>query len=170
VWDAEEFARLVAGVAAELAGRSVEVVGRVLRVLAAKQPVDGLVAEVRDAAVLADVREQLDGLVYPGFVTATGWERLADLPRYLAAIARRLEKLPDNPARDRDWMRRVQAVQGYYRELLDQLSPGEPAGEDLLRIRWMIEELRVSYFAQTLGTAYPISDKRVIRAMDELTP
>jgi len=65
-------------------------------------------------------------------------------------------------------MTRVEAVSAAYRELLDAQPPGESPGPELTRIRWMIEELRVSYFAQTLGTAYPVSDKRIYRVMDEL--
>jgi ATP-dependent helicase HrpA len=59
-------------------------------------------------------------------------------------------------------------VREAYQALLDKLPPGESAGEDLRQIRWMIEELRVSYFAQTLGTPYPVSEKRISPAMDQL--
>ncbi|MGA8112061.1 MAG: ATP-dependent RNA helicase HrpA [Actinocatenispora sp.] len=113
---------------------------------------------------LADIRAQLDALVRPGFVTATGWQRLADLPRYLTAIERRLDKLPANPARDRQLMQGVQQLQQEYQEL----RATRPAGQELAEVRWMLEELRVSYFAQTLGTPYPISDRRVERALDDL--
>ncbi|MGB6223773.1 MAG: DUF3418 domain-containing protein, partial [Pseudonocardiaceae bacterium] len=122
-----------------------------------------------DPAV-ADVREQLAGLLGPGFVTATGAQRLPDLTRYLQAIGRRLDKLTRDPDRDRDWMRRIQTITQAYQQLRRQ--PGrDEVGDDpgLQRIRWMIEELRVSYFAQELRTPYPVSDKRIYQAMDELT-
>jgi ATP-dependent helicase HrpA len=97
--------------------------------------------------------------VYPGFVSATGLDRLPHLVRYLHAAQRRLEKLPENPPRDAELMHRVHAVEQSYREL--PASPGTAA------IRWMIEELRVSFFAQSLGTAHPVSEQRILRAMDE---
>jgi ATP-dependent helicase HrpA len=116
------------------------------------------------AESLADIRAQLAGLVFPGFVTATGLARLPDVVRYLRGVERRLEALPINPQRDRDWMLTVRAVQREYEQLRQEI----PAGEGLRRIRWMIEELRVSYFAQGLGTAHPVSEKRIYRAMEEL--
>ncbi|MDQ2792038.1 MAG: DUF3418 domain-containing protein, partial [Actinomycetota bacterium] len=121
------------------------------------------------APAVADVGAQLTGLVGPGFVTATGAQRLPDLTRYLQAIARRLDKLPRDPDRDRDWMHRVQAVAQAYQQLPQQAgSNGGDESPELQRIRWMIEELRVSYFAQELRTPYPVSDKRIYQAMDAL--
>jgi ATP-dependent helicase HrpA len=120
------------------------------------------------AESLADVREQFAGLIHPGFVAATGWHRLPDLTRYLRAIERRLSKLPENPRRDLDCTLAVQEVLREYRQLLGEVPPDGAAADGLREIRWMIEELRVSYFAQALGTAYPVSDKRIFRAMDDL--
>jgi ATP-dependent helicase HrpA len=65
-------------------------------------------------------------------------------------------------------MARVHEVQREYRDLFDRLRGGGPRAAELARIRWMIEELRVSYFAQGQGTPYPVSDVRIYRAMDEL--
>ena len=138
------------------AGGPLDVVTRVQRVLAAAYQVERRLSGFTSpatAAALGDVRAQLSGLVHRGFVTETGWERLADLPRYLAAIERRLDKLPENPGRDRERMLAVQEIEREYREL--------PPGPQATEIRWMIEELRVNYFAQALGTPYPISDKRM---------
>jgi ATP-dependent helicase HrpA len=117
---------------------------------------------------VADVRTQLWELVGPGFVSATGFQRLGDLPRYLHAMEYRLEKLPGNQRRDLDRMRRVEDVQDAYERLRDELPPGREAARALERIRWMIEELRVSLFAEALGTPQPVSEKRIYRAMDEL--
>jgi ATP-dependent helicase HrpA len=114
------------------------------------------------APAVADVRAQLAALVGPGFVTTTGASRLPDLTRYLQAIERRLDKLPRDPDRDRDWMHRVEAVTQAYQQLRDDVGDGP----EVQRIRWMIEELRVSYFAQQLRTPYPISDKRIHQAID----
>ncbi|MGH8571970.1 MAG: DUF3418 domain-containing protein, partial [Gammaproteobacteria bacterium] len=91
-------------------------------------------------------------------------QRLPDLARYLQAIERRLDKLPRDPDRDRDWMDRVGLVTQAYRKLREDCGEGP----DVERIRWMIEELRISYFAQELRTPYPVSDKRIYRTIDEL--
>jgi ATP-dependent helicase HrpA len=162
-WDAAGFDRLRDHVRAGLADRLLDVVTRVQRVLAAAYQVERRLSGITNlafVAALTDVRAQLSGLIHRGFVTGTGWERLADLPRYLAAIERRLDKLPENPARDRDRTLAVQEIEREYRDL-----PPSPATTG---IRWMIEELRVNYFAQALGTPYPISDKRIFRAIDQL--
>ncbi|MQA12698.1 MAG: ATP-dependent RNA helicase HrpA [Pseudonocardiaceae bacterium] len=158
------YGRLRDAVRAELGATVLDVVGRVQRVLAAAHAAEARLATTSGSAdALADIRTQLAALVGDGFVTATGWERLQDLPRYLQAIERRLEKLPRDPGRDRDLMRDVEAVTREY----EQLTGTAPA-EALTPIRWMIEELRVSYFAQELRTAYPVSVKRIHRAIDEV--
>ncbi|MBO0876794.1 MAG: ATP-dependent RNA helicase HrpA, partial [Pseudonocardia sp.] len=115
---------------------------------------------------LADVRDQLAALVHPGFVAATGAARLPDLVRYLRAAARRLETLPRAPERDRDWMVRVHEVRAAYDELLAAVPPDHALDPGVAEIRWMIEELRVSFFAQGLRTRYPVSEKRIYRAID----
>jgi ATP-dependent helicase HrpA len=171
-WDADGFAKRRDRLHAELGETVLGVVGQVQRVLTEANEVEHRLADTSGPGLepaLADVREQFAGLVYPGFVTATGAARLPDLVRYLRAIDRRLAKLAENPARDREWMAQVHHVAREYRELRDELPPEDPAADGLARIRWMIEELRVSYFAQALGTPYPVSDKRIFRAMDQLT-
>jgi ATP-dependent helicase HrpA len=172
-WSAEGFTKLVDAMRTALTAALTRVVTAVVDVLAAATEVQARLAQVRapgvDAA-LADVRAQLAALVYPGFVTATGAGRLADLTRYLRAASRRLETLPRSPERDRDWMERVHEVQAAYDELLSTLPSGRPLPEAVREIRWMIEELRVSFFAQSLGTKYPVSEKRIYRAIDDLLP
>jgi len=122
------------------------------------------------ADAIADIREQLDRLLPKGFVTRTGASRLADLQRYLTAIARRLERLPQAPNADRERMNRVHAVEDAYHELVQRLSPNRAAAPDVGEIGWMIEELRVSLWAQQLGTARPVSEQRIYRAIDAVTP
>ena len=158
------------GVRAELGDTVVDVVVKVERILTAARGVEATLAGLGGAALepaLTDVRAQLDGLVYRGFVTASGWERLPDVLRYLRAIERRLEKLQADPLRDRRRMRPIEDVQDAYQERLDALPPGRPPDPALRRVRWMIEELRVNAFAQALGTPYPISEERVYRALDQ---
>ena len=119
---------------------------------------------------VADLRAQLDALVCPGFATETGFAQLGELPRYLAAARRRVDKLPHDAGRDAERTRVVADVQAAYDELLGALSPAERSATEVRRIRWMIEELRVSLFAQNLRTAYPISAERVYRAVDDRMP
>jgi ATP-dependent helicase HrpA len=121
-------------------------------------------------ASLADVKEQLAELIRPGFVTEHGVRRLPDLMRYLVAVDRRLQQLPTNAERDRARMAKVKEMRDEYAWLLEQLPAGRPVPQEALEIRWMIEELRVSYFAHALGTAYPISDKRIVKAIDAAAP
>src|SRR5690606_3381842 len=92
--------------------------------------------------------------------------RLGDLARYLTAIGRRLERLPHAPAADRERMERVAAVQAEYDDLRRALAPGRAAATDVQDIARMIEELRVSLWAQQLGTARPVSEQRIYRAID----
>jgi ATP-dependent helicase HrpA len=114
------------------------------------------------------MRAQLFGLIRPGFVTATGPSHLGDLPRYLRGIGRRLEKLPANPARDRTWMAEIQEVQAEYDDLRSALPPHRRDAPDVVAVRWLIEELRISLFAQDLRTPVPVSAVRLFRAMDAL--
>ncbi|RWU12073.1 ATP-dependent RNA helicase HrpA [Pseudidiomarina gelatinasegens] len=112
-----------------------------------------------------DIKDQLDHLVYKGFVSDVGVERLADIPRYLKAIERRLEKLPVDPNKDRLHTLTITDLQQDYQALLSKFPKGQKLPEGVRDIRWMIEELRVSFFAQTLGTRFPISEKRVRQAL-----
>ena len=117
---------------------------------------------------VADVRAHLAGLVFPGFATASGAQRLPDLVRYLRAASRRLESLPQDPPRDAVRMNRIHAIERDRQAFLARLPPERRDDEPVSRLRWMVEELRVSLFAQNLGTAYPISEERIHRAMDDL--
>jgi ATP-dependent helicase HrpA len=146
-----------------------EVLGTVATILGEVAEVERGLRGVSTLSVLpslTDVREQIGALVYPGFVTATGRGRLPDLVRYLRAARHRLEVLPDHPLRDADRMGRVHAVRDEYRHEIAEWPDGRPVPAALTEVRWMIEELRVSFFAQNLRTAYPISEKRILRAID----
>ncbi len=118
------------------------------------------------AAAVADIRAQLGVLAGPGFVAATGAPYLADLTRYLTAIGRRLDKLAQAPRADEERMARVGAVQDAYDELLAALSPTRAGAEDVRDIARMIQEFRVSLWAQQLGTPRPVSEQRIYRAID----
>lgn len=165
VWDAAGFAALRDSVRAALIPTTLDVLKTVEKVLAASHAAAALLPAV-PAATQAAVRAQLDALVYPGFVAATGRRRLVNVLRYVQAIARRLENVRRDPARDRGWQDRIDAVTEVYADWLRRLPPDRRDDDAVREIRWMIEELRVSLFAQSLGTAYAISEQRIYKAMD----
>ncbi|MFF9096112.1 ATP-dependent RNA helicase HrpA [Streptomyces sp. NPDC014802] len=172
-WDEESYRKLYDKVRAEIVDTTVRTVGQVQQVLAAWQACERRLKAVSSPALLAnlrDVRAQLDALVKPGFVTETGLRRLPDLMRYLIAADRRLQQMATNVQRDTTRMEKVREMQDEYAWLLEQLPKGRPVPQQVRDIRWMIEELRVSYFAHALGTAYPVSDKRIVKAIDAAVP
>ncbi|MDX2375872.1 ATP-dependent RNA helicase HrpA [Microbacterium sp. LRZ72] len=116
---------------------------------------------------LNDVRGQLAALLHPGFVSRTGTARLAHLPRYLDAARMRLQGLADNPGRDRQRMSEYERAAAAYVDAGGALPLAEDAAPNLVRARWLLEELRVSLFAQSLGTAEPVSPQRIAKALRE---
>jgi ATP-dependent helicase HrpA len=120
-------------------------------------------------AALADIRAQLGGLIYPGFVAATGYRRLPQLTRYLRGIQYRLDKLAENPGRDAANMAIAQRVEQAYRRAVAELPGPRRDDPDVREVRWMLEELRVSLFAQTLGTLAPVSENRIMAALRRLS-
>jgi ATP-dependent helicase HrpA len=165
-WDEAGFTRLRNHVAGSLASRTAAAVAQAVAVLDAAREVSRRLEPLTAVPLQparADVRAQLARLVHPGFIATTGLDRLADVERYLRAAARRLERLPDATAVDRDRMSTVHELERAYRERLAEV-PGSTA---LREVPWMLEELRVSQFAQSLGTRGPISAKRIRRALAE---
>ncbi len=168
-WDEAGFRQLQAAVKAALFERSAAVLALAGRILGASGRIEARLDDLAAPALrpaVDDVREQLAWLVHPGFLAATGTERLAQVPRYLEAISRRLDKLTSDAARDRERMARVQRLEREYAHLLDAMGPGR-ARHEAEHLRWMVEELRVSLFAQALGTPRPVSEERILRAMDD---
>ncbi|SQD99012.1 DUF3418 domain-containing protein [Parafrankia sp. BMG5.11] len=171
--DEAGFAALLETVRADLADTAWSVVRGTERVLAAAHEISLGVRALGSPALLVtatDLRAQLDTLIHRGFVTETGAERLPDLERYLTAARRRLDRLPADAARDRQLTLRVRKVVEAFNELIDEVGPARAGSEPVQAIRWMIEELRVSLFAQALRTPYPVSEERVYRAIDRLRP
>ncbi|RLK59135.1 ATP-dependent RNA helicase HrpA [Actinokineospora cianjurensis] len=172
-WTEAGFTALRDSVRRSLNETTVDVLDRVRKVVLAWNEVQARLARTRGPIFvdpLRDIREQVAGLVFPGFVTATGVERLPDVERYLRAIDRRLDKLPERPDRDRAWMHTVQDLEDAYHGAVEDLRPSARETPEVRAIWWMIEELRVSYFAQTLGTSGAVSDKRILKAIEALRP
>ncbi|MFI6447309.1 ATP-dependent RNA helicase HrpA [Kitasatospora sp. NPDC050543] len=168
-WDETAYRKLFDKVRADLAELSADTTLKTAMALIAFQKASSRLKTVGSPVLLTavnDVRLHLASLVYPGFVTDSGWRRLPDLKRYLLAVDRRLEALPNHPQRDAQNLLKVQQVQSAYGELLASVPAGRRPSPELRQIRWMIEELRVSFFAQSLGTPTPVSEKRIMKAME----
>ncbi|MEO3751491.1 ATP-dependent RNA helicase HrpA [Streptomyces sp. B6B3] len=173
VWDEESFGKLLDGVRADIVDVTLRVVRQAREVLSAWQACERRLTTLTSPVLrpsVADAREQIAALVHPGFVTEHGAARLPDLLRYLTAVDRRLQQLPQHAERDAARMAKVRQMRDELDWLIEQFPPGQPLPEGVGAIRWMIEELRVSYFAHALGTAYPVSDKRILKAVDAQTP
>ena len=110
------------------------------------------------------MRQRLQTLLAAGFATRTPWAQWPRLPIYLKAMTLRLEKYSGNPARDAAREADIQELEQMWQEKTDSLvKQGQPVSDDLAAFRWMIEELRVSLFAQELKTPYPVSVKRLMK-------
>ena len=172
-WDREGFQRLSASVRSGLHEVTAEVVTQVEAALRLAHSVGARLqdnyADLLQPAV-ADMRAQLSGLIYPGFVAATGYRRLPHLTRYLRGIERRLDKLPENPARDAANMAIARREEQACQQAVADLPAARRDQPDVTEVRWMLEELRISLFAQTLGTQAPVSENRILTALSRLRP
>ncbi|MFY9892017.1 MAG: DUF3418 domain-containing protein, partial [Streptosporangiaceae bacterium] len=169
-WDAEGFARLVAAARDGLAPATARALDAVAQILAEAHEVEirltGATPVPAVAAALADMRAQFGRLIHPGFISEAGARRLPDLVRYLRGIVRRLDKLAGEQARDAERMAAVHRVTAAYETMLAELPPADRDLPGPQSIRWLIEELRVNLFAQVLGTSGPVSEKRIMTAID----
>ncbi|WP_063712589.1 ATP-dependent RNA helicase HrpA [Nocardia concava] len=162
----EQFQALVEKVRPQFTTAVANIVRSVVPVLAEAHRLRAALAESRDRDATDDVTHQLDDLVFPGFIAEWGSARLRELPRYLAAARLRLEALPASANRDRAGMAELDRVHAAYDHLVANLPESRRGGRDIIEIWCMIEELRVSLFAQQLGTPYPVSAKRIEKAID----
>ncbi|SPY32971.1 ATP-dependent RNA helicase HrpA [Pasteurella canis] len=171
VWNETDFDKLRDFIRENLNETTVEIAKQVEQILTLTYELNKRLKGKMDftmAFALSDIKAQLNGLIYQGFVQKTGYARLNDLQRYLQGIDKRIDKLLQDVNRDRAAMLRVEQVNQAYQQLLVKLPKSKPHSDELKEIPYMIEELRVSLFAQQLGTKYPISDKRILNAIKEL--
>jgi ATP-dependent helicase HrpA len=167
-WNLTAFSILRDAVRSDLADTVLSILKQVEQVLGHARTVDKQISRASSPALLAalsDVRGQLEGLIHPGFITETGAKRLPDLDRYLRGMEQRLEKIGANAMRDRSGMAIVQTLTDEYQQRLRAIPAGKYPSPELLEVRWMLEELRISLFAQTIGTPYPVSEKRIRKAL-----
>ncbi len=114
-----------------------------------------------------DIKQQNEMLVFKGFVSASGFDKLDNTIRYLKGILRRLEKVPIDPNQDRLKLIEVNKAVDLYHNVLSKQRKDKPISHELLSTKWMIEELRISLFAQNLGTPQPISLKRIVNHLKD---
>lgn len=172
VWDEAGFEKLRDFVRENLNEVTVDIAQKVEQILTLTYQLNQRLKGKMDftmAFALSDIKSQLAGLVYQGFVQKSGYDRLPDLQRYLQAIDKRIDKLAQDVNRDRAAMLRVEQVQQAYQQLLAKLPKSKPISDEVAEIRYMIEELRVSLFAQQLGTKYQVSDKRVLNLIANIS-
>ncbi len=167
VWDEAGFTALQTHVRTHLVPTVTAVLGAVRPVLAAAQGVRLALSGARGEPAL-DVATQLGALVHPEFVARTGVAHLRDLARYLTAAQRRLDALPGSADRDRAGMVVLARVQAELDALRAALAPERREDPDVVELGWLVQELRVSLFAQSVGTAQPVSEKRVYKALDAI--
>ncbi len=169
-WDEAAFERILAGARADLRSAAADALRAAGQVLVAAAAVEQALQRVVVPALeptVDDARAQLHRLVRPGFVTASGTRRLADVERYVRGIERRLERAGAEPGRDQQRQRQVRAVERDYQKLLAALQPSQVTPR-VVEVGWTIEELRVSLFAQALGSKGQVSPKRITRELDRL--
>ncbi|GAA1870030.1 ATP-dependent RNA helicase HrpA [Pseudonocardia ailaonensis] len=167
-WDAAGFEKLGGVFAQHLGSTTMQVLQAVRGVLERWHPVQSALTELRPGPGVADIRAHLADLMGPHFVEQAGATRLADVARYLQAVGLRIDKLRQDPARDASWTAEVHAVADEYEADLATLPPAVDPPPGLVEVRWMIEELRVSLYAQPMKTRYPVSVKRIQKALDTL--
>ncbi|MEV7828472.1 ATP-dependent RNA helicase HrpA [Microbacterium enclense] len=163
-----EFERVRDAFSAASVERTFQTVSLAAKILLAQREVERAMKDAASITLLGalnDVRGQVKGLLFPGFLSRTGLTRLQHYPRYLAGALERVKTLSDNPGRDRQRMTEYERAAAGFVEAggTVPLPAGAPA--NLVQTRWLLEELRVSLFAQRLGTAEPVSPQRIAKAL-----
>jgi len=167
VRDAVAYAALREAVRRDLEDTVFRLVADLVAVLTVARELDGAIRSATSLALLntlQDIRDQAAALVHDGFVAETGAARLPHLVRYLKAARHRLSKAADDPHRDAETAWRIRELEDAYadaRARAARSAPDAARAAALAEVRWMLEELRVSLFAQQLGTPGPISEKRI---------
>jgi len=171
VRDAAAYAGLLAHVRAHLEERVHQVIRLVVATLDANRELEAAIKGATSMFLLntlTEVRDQVAKLVRPGFISATPPERLVHLPRYLRAAQRRIERAQQNVHQDASLAWTIGELEDAYETAVDaseRLAPDPARDATLEEVRWLIEELRVSFFAQQLGTPVKVSEKRIRKAL-----
>jgi ATP-dependent helicase HrpA len=168
IYTRAEFEAARDAVSAGIVDSLFQTVALVSRIVAKSREADKAIKNATSMSLigpLGDARTQLEALVYPGFIGRTGLERLRRIPAYLDGIVHRVAKLLENPSRDRIWMSEVELATGRYRDAGGELPLAPGSSAPIIRARWMLEELRLSLFAQHIATAEPVSLQRITKVL-----
>uniref|UniRef100_UPI0025E664E7 DUF3418 domain-containing protein n=1 Tax=uncultured Microbacterium sp. TaxID=191216 RepID=UPI0025E664E7 len=163
-----EFERVRDAFSSVSVDRTFQTVSLAAKILLAQREVERAMKDASSITLLGalnDVRGQLKGLIFPGFLSRTGLSRLQHLPRYLAGALERVKTLSDNPGRDRQRMTEHERASVGFTDAGGVVPLPADAPANLVQTRWLLEELRVSLFAQRLGTAEPVSPQRIAKAL-----
>ena len=168
VFTKAEFQAVRDAVSASVVDTMFAAVSEVAAVLAAQRSAERALKQANSMSLLAalsDMRQQMERLVFPGFVAVAGLDRLRRIRVYLQGIEARVQKLLQNPGRDATWMREVTVATDRYTDAGGTFPPAVGAHPELVHARWMLEEFRLSLFAQELGTAETVSLQRITKAL-----
>ncbi|UWD82023.1 ATP-dependent RNA helicase HrpA [Curtobacterium flaccumfaciens] len=168
VFTKAEFEAVRDAVSGSVVDRMFTAVSEVAAVLAAQRSAERALKQANSMSLLAalsDMRQQMERLVFPGFVAVAGLDRLRRIRVYLQGIEARVQKLLQNPGRDATWMREVTVATDRYNDAGGTFPPAVGAHPELVHARWMLEEFRLSLFAQELGTAETVSLQRITKAL-----
>ena len=163
-----EFARVRDAVSTVLVDELFACVSLVARILTKAREVERGIKAQNSLALLGplnDIRTQLSGLLHPGFVAAAGVDRLAHFPRYLDGMIDRLKTLANEPGKDRARMTEFERMAVLFADAGGTIPLAPDAPPAIVEVRWLLEEYRVSVFAQRLGTAQPVSPQRITKAL-----
>ena len=163
-----EFVRVRDAVSASLVDDLFACVSLVARILTKTRDVERGIRSQNSLALLGplnDIRTQLAGLLHPGFVSAAGVERLTHFPRYLDGMLERLKTLANEPGKDRTRMSEFERMAKAFEDAGGAIPLPADAPPALVETRWLLEEYRVSVFAQRLGTAQPVSPQRIMKVL-----
>ncbi|KQR43963.1 ATP-dependent RNA helicase HrpA [Frigoribacterium sp. Leaf164] len=164
----KEFLTVRDRVSAAVMDSMFQTVSLVARTLTAARDADKAMKAATNMSLLAaltDMRQQRERLIYPGFVSATGLQQLQRVPVYLVGVTRRTAKLLEAPARDRAWLTEVQQATERYETAGGTFPPAATAPPALVRARWLLEEFRVSLFAQDLRPSESVSLQRIVKVL-----
>jgi len=163
-----EFEKLNAAVQSAIMDTVFDTSAQMAKIMVAVREAGKAIAETKAFAflpVLAAEKAHLDELIHPGMVSAAGLDRLPRILVYVQAVKRRVEQLNENPNRDRLGSVELDQALALYSAAGGKIPLTPKADPKLVTVRWMLEELRVSLFAQQLGTAEPISLQRIKKAL-----
>jgi ATP-dependent helicase HrpA len=168
IFEKSQYEAARAAIQSSLMDVTFDTAGLVAKIMVAAREATKAISEVKAfefLSILAAEKQHVEQLVGPGFVLGTGLDRLPRVLVYLQAIKHRIEKLTDNPLRDRTAATELDQALGIYLGAGGTLPLAANSDSKIVRARWLIEELRVSLFAQHLGTSEPVSVQRIKKAL-----